>query len=243
MILLRLLNHIDISCLYDEYHFIKIYSTVFLIHKIFKLSIMKKTIIMFALLVLIPISSFTQTIEKLDYFSSFNESLAAIKKNNQWAFINKDGDIVINFRNDLLTTKSADGDYPIFKNGRCLIINKRDGISYFGYINTVGKTVVEPQFLNATNFNNNLAIALKLEKEEIGENPALGKKIVYYKYYEVTIDSDGAIKDYLTQKGKNIVLDKDFLSEPPKFKSKTISDNLIAIKDEKGKWTIKKINE
>jgi len=204
---------------------------------------MKKTIILLIAVVLIPFFGVTQTIENLDYISSFNEGIAAIKKNNKWAFINKDGDIVVDFRNDLVTTKSKDGNYPIFKDGRCLIVNKKNGISYFGYINTSGKTVIEPRFLNAINFNNNIATVLELKKEETGKNTALDKNVVYYRYYEVTIDTDGNIKNYLTQKGVNIVLDKKFLRRPPKFTSKQISDNLVAIKNEKGKWTIKTVIE
>jgi len=204
---------------------------------------MKKVIFILALLVLIPVSSFAQTIENIDYVSSFNDGLAAIKNDSQWAFINNDGDIVVSYRNDLVTTKSSDGDYPIFKDGRCLIVNEKDGISYFGYINTSGETVIEPQFLNALNFDNNLAIVLKLEKDIVGRNTALDKNVVYYKYFEVTIDTDGNVKDYLTQKGINIVLDKKFLPNPPEFSTRLISDNLVAIKNEKGKWIIKKIIE
>lgn len=204
---------------------------------------MKKTIILFIATLLIPFFGISQTFENLDYISPFNEGVSAIKKDNQWAFINSDGDIVVNFRNDLVVTKFDDGNYPIFKNGRCLIEKKKDGISYFGYIDTSGKTVIEPRFLNAKNFNNNVATVLELEKEEVGKNRALDKSVVYYKYYEVTIDTQGNVKNYLTQKGINIVLDKKFLRKPPKFTAKQISDNLIAVKNENGKWTIKKIIE
>jgi hypothetical protein len=204
---------------------------------------MKKVIIVLALLVLIPVTSFAQTIENLDYISSFNDGYAAIEKDNQWAFINKEGDIVINYRKDLVTTKSSDGNYPIFKNGRCLIVNKKDGISYFGYIDRSGKAVIEPQFLNALNFNNNVAKVLELKKEIAGKNVALDKNVVYFKYFEVTIDTTGTVKNYLTRKGHNISLDKSFLREPPQFASKQISKNLVAIQDEKGKWIIKKIIE
>lgn len=76
---------------------------------------MKKLLILFTLLILIPVGSFAQTIDNLDYISSFNDGVAAIKKSDQWAFINEYGDIVVNFRNDLVTTKSLDGDYPILK--------------------------------------------------------------------------------------------------------------------------------
>lgn len=204
---------------------------------------MKKAVILFVAILLIPAFGNSQIIENLDYISPFNEGVSAIKKNNQWAFINNEGDIVINFRDDLVTTKSDDGNYPIFKEGRCLIVNIKEGISYFGYINISGETVIEPRFLNATNFNNNGAIALELTKEEIGKNTALGKSIVNYRYFEVVIDTDGKIKNYLNPKGVNVVLDKKFLREPPKFMSKQISENLVAIKNENGKWSLKKIIE
>lgn len=204
---------------------------------------MKNVIFILALIVLIPVSSFTQTLENLDYVSSFNDGVAAIKKDGKWAFINKEGDIVVGYRNDLVTTKSSDGVYPVFKDERCLIVNKNDGISYFGYINTSGETAIEPQFLNALNFDNNLARVLKLKKDIVGRNTALDKNVVYYKYFEVTIDTEGNVKDYLTQKGVNIVLDKKFLRQPPEFITKQISDNLVATKNEKGKWTITKIIE
>ena len=56
---------------------------------------------MFTLLVLISVSSFTQTLENLDYISSFNDDVAAIKKDSQWAFINKDGDITVHPRGEV----------------------------------------------------------------------------------------------------------------------------------------------
>ena len=203
---------------------------------------MKKAVIIFLAVLLIPIFVISQTIDNLDYISSFNDGVSAIKKDNQWAFINKEGDIVVKFRDDLVTTKSDDGNYPIFKNGRCLIVNNKDGISYFGYINNSGQTVIEPQFLNALNFDNNLAMVLKLNKEIIGRNTALDKNVVYYRYFEVTIDTNGNVMDYLTQEGINIVLDKKFMPSPPEFSTRLISDNLLAVKNKKRKWTIKNIN-
>lgn len=204
---------------------------------------MKKAIIIFMSVFLFPIFGVSQTTENLDFISSFNEGFSAIRNGDDWAFINEEGVIIVNFRNDLVTTKSLDGNYPIFKNDRCLIKIKKDGILYFGYINTSGKTVVEPRFLNASNFNNNVATVLELEKEVIAKNTALDKNVVYYKYYEVTIDTSGNIKNYLTQNGVNIVLDKSSIRKPPQFLTKQISENLVAIKNKKGKWMIKKIIE
>ena len=204
---------------------------------------MKKRVVLFVALFLISAIIYAQTIENIEYISSFNDGLAAIKQDNQWGFINKSGDIAINFRNDLVTTKLNDGDYPIFKSGRCLIKKEKNGILYFGYIDTSGKTVIDPQYLNANNFNDNEAVTLKLKKEELGKNEVLDKNIVYYKYFEVVIDENGNIKSYLTPKGFNVVLDRQHLRTPPKITSKRISDNLYAVLDQNKKWTIQVINE
>jgi hypothetical protein len=198
----------------------------------------KKTIILFIVIVLIPIFGFTQSIENLDYISPIHDGFAAIKKDGQWAFINTNGDIVVGFRNDLVTTKLDQGSYPVFVENRCLIQEKKEGISYFGYIDASGKTIIEPQFLNATNFNNGNAIVLELVKEITGRNVALEKDIVYYKYFETIIDKNGEIKRYLNPPGVNIVLDREFLREPPKINSKRLSDNLYAILNKNKKWSL-----
>jgi len=199
---------------------------------------MKKVVILLVVLFLIPVFVGAQIIENLDFISPFNDGLSAIKKDNQWAFINQEGSIVLNFRNDLVTTKFNDGNYPIFINKRCLISKEIDGISYFGYIDTSGKIIIDPVFLNAKNFENNEAIVLKLTQEIIGKNDVLGKNIVQYKYYEVIIDTDGNINQYLTPKGFNLVLDKKYLKTPPEITSRRISDNLYAIYGENKNWTI-----
>ncbi|GGK18115.1 hypothetical protein GCM10007962_10380 [Yeosuana aromativorans] len=204
---------------------------------------MKKGINLLAASLLFSAIICAQTIENIDYISNFNDGLAAIKKNNQWAFINKEGNIVIDFRNDLVTTKLDNGDFPIFYNERCLIKKEHEGISYFGYIDTSGKTVIEPQYLNAYNFNNDKAIVLVLIKQEIGENEVLGKNIVYYRYYEAVIDINGHVNFYLTPKGFNVVLDEKHLRTPPKITSRRLSDNLYAIWNNNKKWTIQTMVE
>ncbi len=169
---------------------------------------MKKGVILLVVLFIISVFGYSQNLENLDYVSPLHDGLIAIKKDTNWGFINKEGNVVINFRNDLVTTKSDDGEYPVFKNGRCLITKENNGILYFGYIDATGKTVIEPQFLNASNFINNEALALHVMKNEIGKNDVLAIKMVNYRYHEVIIDSNGEIKEYLTPKGFSIVLDK-----------------------------------
>jgi len=201
---------------------------------------MKKAIIIFITMV-IPLFCFTQTIENLDYISTFNDGLAAIKKNNQWAFINTAGDLVVDFRDDFVLPSNSDSEYPIFKENRCLIVKEKEGISYFGYIDKTGKVITEPQFLNASNYYNNIAIVLKLVKNEVGTNDLLGKNAVSYQYFEVSIDPNGKVLDYLTVEGVNLTLDKEFLQGPPQITHKHISENVFAVLNENKTWTVKKI--
>lgn len=196
----------------------------------------------FIILLIIPVFAFTQTTEELDFIAPIYDGVAAVKKDNAWGFINDKGVIIINFRDDLVLTKTNDGNYPIFKNDRCLIVEKREGITYFGYIDKTGETVIEPKFLNAFNFNDNHAIVLKLITEVIGINEVLKKRVVYHKYFEVIINLDGHIKEYLNPKGVPVVLDKKFLKEPPKITSRFISKNIIAIMNEHKKWVVKSVN-
>lgn len=204
---------------------------------------MKKSIILFLVLIIQSTFGFTQSIENLDYISPFNEGFAAIQKDGQWAFINKEGTIVIGFRNDLVVTNSANGSFPIFKNGRCLIEEKKDGISYFGYISTCGNTVIEPQYLNAKNFNDGFAMVLELIKENVGRNLALGKNIVYDKYLVAIIDTKGAVKTYVSPTRTNVILDNKFLKAPPEIRYKYISKNVFAFKGENKKWTVINVSD
>ena len=200
---------------------------------------MKKLLVFW---LLIPVLSFAQITEDLDFISPFNDGLAAVQKGDSWGFIDESGTLVIPFRKDLVLT-SDHGKYPIFKDNRCLISETKNGISYFGYIDANGKTVIAPQFLNATNFNNGTAVALNILKEEIGDNTILGKRVVYYRYFEVIIDLNGRVGTYLNPKGINIVLDKKYLKTPPEITSKKISDNIYAFPTETNKWKLVFINK
>lgn len=204
---------------------------------------MKKAIFLLIITALIPIFGNTQSLENIDYISPFHDDLAAINKDGQWAFIDKEGAIVINFRNDLITTKIDKEDYPIFKNGRCLVAKQKEGILYFGYIDKTGKTVIEPQFLNAMNFDHKVTTVLKLVKQNVGKNRVFNKDVIHYLYYEVLIDIDGNIKNYLTKDGVNVALNKKFITKPPSFTSKQIYKNLYAFLNENKKWTLLKINQ
>jgi hypothetical protein len=183
---------------------------------------MKKIMILF---ILIPFLGFSQ-----------------IKKGNQWAFINLKGNIVIDFRDNLVLTETNNKKYPVFINERCLISEKKDGISYFGYIDTSGATIIEPQFLNATNFDEEFAIAIELYKEILGKNNILNKQTVRYESTEVIINKSGIIIRKLTEP-KGLALSRNYINKPPKISSKIIAENLFSALGKDNKIIIKKIKE
>lgn len=182
-----------------------------------------------------------QSAENVDFISDMHENRAAIKKGNQWAFINTEGQIVINYRDDLVVSNNKSGNYPIFKNGRCIITQKKDGISYFGYIDVSGKTVIEPQYLNASNFQNDMAIVLLLTRTEIAKNTALDKPVVSYDYFEVVIDLTGQVLTYLTLDPIHITLSPEYLRKPPIIHSKFINNKLFAVTNKEKKWSVVKV--
>jgi hypothetical protein len=200
---------------------------------------MKKIIILF---ILIPFLGFSQIKDKLDYISPYNEGFSAVKKGNQWAFINLKGNIVIDFRDNLVLTETNNQKYPVFINERCLISEKKDGISYFGYIDTSGTTIIEPQFLNATNFDEEFAIAIELYKEILGKNNILNKQTVRYESTEVIINKSGIIIRKLTEP-KGLALSRNYINKPPKISSKIIAENLFSALGKDNKIIIKKIKE
>jgi hypothetical protein len=203
-----------------------------------KLRTMKKLLFV----MLFPLLGFSQSLENVDYISPYQNEVAAVKKGDKWAFVDKKGTLVINFRNDLVSTKTDNANYPIFSNERCLISNEKDGIAYYGYIDKSGKTVIEPQFLNAINFKENAAIVLKLVKEESSGMNELMKNIVSYHYFEVVIDKDGKISQYLSEDPIHITLTKEKMRNPPVITSRIISDNLIKVRSKDKQWTVKKVN-
>lgn len=204
---------------------------------------MKRIVYSLFILVSLTSVSFAQNLTNIDFVSFEHEGMIAIKKGDQWGFINSEGDQTINFRNDLVTTPTDHGSYPIFANGRCLIFKKKEGISYFGYIDTTGKTVIEPTYLNAKNFQNGIAIVLFLNRTELTKNAALNKPIVSYDYFEVVIDLRGNIVTYLNTEPTHITLSSQYLRKPALINSKFISNTLIAVMDNQKKWSIVSINK
>jgi hypothetical protein len=194
------------------------------------------------ILVLIPFLGIAQTLENLEYISLFNNDVAAIKKGNEWGFIDQDGKVIVDFRNDLVSTQTDNASYPIFSNEKCLIAHQKDGVLYYGYIDKTGTIVIVPQFLNATNFKDGKALVLKVEKETIGYNDIFNKDVVSYHYFEVVIDKEGKTLDHLTQLAIHVSPKDKNDKNLPTISSKFISRNLIAVKGSNNKWSVKKID-
>ena len=195
----------------------------------------------FLTLLIIPILGIGQTIENIDFVSPFHDGLSAVKKGNNWAFIDQNGSIIIDFRQDLVKTKTDKGYYPLFSNGKCIIAQKKDDILLYGFIDKKGNISIEPQFLNVLNFQGNKTLALIVHKETIGFNDIFKKDVVNYHYFEVVIDENGNSLDHLIQLALHISPKYSKSKEPPVITSKFISDNLIAVKSDENKWNLRKI--
>ena len=126
---------------------------------------------------------FSQVLNDVDAIFPFHENLAAVKKGNEWAFINREGEKVIDFRSDLIFSESTtnNSSHPMFVEGKCLIKKEVNDEYLYGYIDTTGNTIIEPQYLNATNFSKGYAMIIKPGVTTMGSNNVLGKKMIYSK--------------------------------------------------------------
>lgn len=201
---------------------------------------MRKLVSLSVLFFIIPFALFSQNLTNLEFISPFHDGVAAIKKGDNWAFVNDQGELVVDFRNDFVLSNINDKKYPVFNSDRCLIHKMKDGISYYGYIDKKGNEVMKPEFLNATQFINGMAIVIKLYKDVLGTNDVLDKKMIDYNYMEVAIDVNGDIIHYFSDKPVHVTLSRDFLKKPPLIKTKFIAENLIATMNKDKTWSIKK---
>jgi hypothetical protein len=154
-------------------------------------------------------ATFSQILSDIEEVYPFNGDFAAVRKGNQWGFINKEGKKIIDFRDDFVLTNKMNSlnqtnSYPVFYDGRCLIRKLKGGINYFGFLNEKGIEIIKPQFLNATNFSNGFAIVVLASKDSIGFNYVLKKLIVSNNMEEYVIDTSGELVKYLYNPRKNV---------------------------------------
>ena len=208
---------------------------------------MRHYIIMLLAVVTFPFGLSSQNIKNIDEIAPFSEGLAAVRKGNQWGFINENGDLAIDFRSDVYWNKNADESksdisgvkYPMFKKGRCIITqNVEDGVPVFGYINTKGEIVVEPKFLNVYPFNDGYATGVLYLKRFKGENE-FNLKIYEFKFFDVLFNTSGDIIDYLNERDHIEMTKKRY--KMPWIGAKALSEGLAGVYINGQGWEIRKI--
>lgn len=190
-----------------------------------------------------------QEIKDLNFVGSLSDGYIPVARNNEWGFINSQGEIVIDFRSDLAFHKEkisgddlgiASIEYPVISEGMAIIKKEIDGIYYYGFIDVNGKIVIEPQYLNVSKFRNGYSLALKVEERILGRNNLLDIKVKSYIYDLVLLNKKGEIIKYLSGPFP-VALSREKLRQPPAINGKWITPELVAVKDPKKKWELYKI--
>ncbi len=189
----------------------------------------------------------SQTIKNIDQLAPFSEDLAAVRKGDQWGFINKEGTLVIDFRDDLVWDKKTEDSkfgmlsrsYPMFEQGMCLIYTTgEEGIPLYGFIDNSGKIVIQPEYLNITSFDNGLALGILCTKTFKGQNE-FKLNIYEFKFSEVLIDTKGEIMEFIGRRDNILMTPRRY--EQPNLRSKMLSGDLLAVWSKEKKWEVRKL--
>lgn len=210
---------------------------------------MKNLITILTLLMILPTIAIAQ-IESTQYdeIAPFNEGLAAVRVGNQWGFINEEAEMVIALRDDLVWNSEADTNipgvmgirYPEFKNGRCMVqVFKEDNIPYYGFIDITGKTVIQPEYLNITQFDYNKAVGIYVRQTFQGKNE-IKLDIIEYIFTEVLVNTNGEIIWPIAEREHILTAKRRY--ETPELRAKLIAENLLVFKTKDNKWETKKLD-
>ncbi|MFX0557896.1 WG repeat-containing protein [Maribacter sp. CXY002] len=217
---------------------------------------MKNIVIVIAAFMVLPVLALSQTlssintpiIEGLNQYTPFHEGLAAVRKGNQWGFINEEGTMVIDFRDDVAWNAEKkigyNGigalNYPQFTEGFCMVMEMtEEGIPLYGFMDKTGKIVIKPEYVNLTPFKDGHAIGIFTKKTFRGENE-FQLKIYDYAFTEVLIDTQGEIVWPVAERDHIIMSKRRF--ELPNLWTELLGNNLIAVKMASQEYEIRKIN-
>ena len=210
---------------------------------------MKNSIVFIMLLLIFPIAAYAQTENaSYDEIAPFNEGLAAVRVGNQWGFIDENAKLVIDFRDDLVWNPNADTNipgvlgvrYPQFKNGRCMIQElKVNNIPYYGFMDTSGEIVIQPEYLNITEFDQENAIGIYVRELFQGQNE-IKLDIVEYIFTEVVVNINGEIIWPIGEREHALTAKRSY--EVPDIRAKLIGKDLLVFKTKDNKWETKKLN-
>lgn len=197
----------------------------------------------------LPLFTFSQDLKEIDEIAPFSEGLAAVRKGNEWGFINTSGELVIPFRDDLVWSATADPNkkdvsgirYPKFQDGLCMVQSmlEEEEIYTYGFIDKKGEFAIAPEYLNVTPFNQGYAVGILMTKNFRGKNN-FQLNIYDYKFSEVLLDTKGDIMRLITQRD-NIHMSKRRY-ELPELHAKFISPELMAVKTASNTWELRKID-
>jgi hypothetical protein len=210
---------------------------------------MKYSIAWLLLLLILPFAASAQSENSVyDEIAPFNEGLAAVRVGNQWGFIDENAKLVIDFRDDLVWTQNADISktgvlsirYPQFKNGRCMIqVLKVNNIPFYGFIDVSGEIVIQPEYLNITEFDQENAIGIYVREMFQGQNE-IKLDVVEYIFTEVVVNINGEIVWPITEREHALTAKRRY--EIPELRAKLIGNNLLVFKTKDNKWETKKLN-
>ncbi|MFT6795774.1 MAG: hypothetical protein ACJART_000912 [Maribacter sp.] len=230
----------------DLYHFILFYPDLFL-NKL-KTDIMRTTQLLFAFIWMLPITFVAQELKGIDEIAPFSEGLAAVRQGDQWGFINEEGALVIDFRRDVYWNNNTDTSksdisgvgYPMFNKGRCLITKEvEDGVPLYGFMDTKGSTVIEPQFLNVYPFKDGYTTGVLFDKTLKGENE-FKLKIYEFKFFDVLLDASGNIEEYFERRQNIEMTIRRY--QMPSIGAKWLANGLVAVHIEDKGWEVRKID-
>lgn len=198
-------------------------------------------------LLFLPIALIAQELKGIDEIAPFSEGLAAVRQGEKWGFIDENGTLVIDFRNDVYWNNDADTSksdisgvrYPMFREGRCVITkNVEDGIPVYGFMDTKGNTIIEPQFLNVFPFKNRYTTGVLFDKTLKGKNE-FKLDIYEFKFFDVLLDASGEIDEYFERR-QNILMTKKRY-QVPTIGAKYLAENLVAVYKKDQGWEIRKL--
>ncbi len=208
---------------------------------------MKKSILLWVITAMFVFPVSAQNLEHIDEIAPFSEGLAAVRKGNQWGFINEAGVLTIPFREDIYWNENADSSrtdvlsihYPTFNEGLCVITKTvEDGVPVFGFMDKKGVIVIEPEFLNVYPFKDGATTAVLLDKTVKGENE-FKLEIYAYKFFDVLLKDSGEITDYFEKRDNILMTLKRYTT--PIINAKILSNDLVSVYVPEKGWKIKKI--
>ncbi len=200
----------------------------------------------------------------------FENGMAPVEINKKWGYINKEGKLAIEAKYDE-ATEFRDGYAAASRNGKWYILNKdgkevevsipklknlkefNEGLAAFdtedrkfGFVNTKGEVVVQPQFMSVGEFANGMAWA-KNESEMYGYINAQGEWVIK-PTYDATRNFDGnsgmaRVKKgdewfFIDKTGTPLKIDLDRYDDFYNGLARAKKGEMVGFIDKSGNWVI-----